>query len=318
MLQNKEILLQVNNLTKEFKNNNGQKISALNNVTFSLYKNETLGIVGESGSGKSTLARILTKIYNQTSGDILLNGNNCNSLKKEELKKYRRNMQMVFQNPLAVFSPRMSIREFVCEGLVNYGIKNKKDSIIEMKKYLEAVGIDVECLNRFPHELSGGQLQRIVIARAISVMPDIIIYDEATSALDVSVQEKILRLISDIQIKMNLTSIFISHDLATIKKISDRVIVMFKGEIVEVLESKNIEKNALHPYTEDLINSLLSINDTKYNKKIELYDDRSFENVEIGCPYKNRCKRKIEICEHQKPLLKKCNLGTGKVSCHLY
>lgn len=305
-------ILKIENLTKEFTNSNGSKIVALNNVSFSLYKNETLGIVGESGSGKSTLAKILAKIYEQSSGNVIINGKNCNNISGKELREYLKNMQMVFQNPLSVFSPRMSIREFLCEGLINYKIKNKKEAEEEMKKYLEAVEMSEEFLDRLPHELSGGQLQRIVIARAISVLPDIIIYDEATAALDVSVQEKILRLIYEIQKKMNLTAIFICHDLSTVRLVSDRMIVMFKGEIVEIIDSENLT-NAIHPYTKELLECIFDLNETKNTKAIELHSEKMLDDIVEGCPYKNRCKYKMDICENNKPTLHESPFGF--VSC---
>ncbi len=258
-MRSKDSIIEVKNLTKKFPPN----IIAVNNVSFSLNRGECIGLVGESGCGKSTLSSIITHMQKPTSGTIFFEGEDIFKYKKNEVKKYHRNIQMVFQNPKSVFSPKMAIGKFLCEGLVNYKIMNKSDAKKEAIKLLEQVELDSSYFMKFPHELSGGQLQRVVIARAISINPKVIIYDEPTSALDVSVQKNITKLLYDIQNKYNISTIFISHDLALVRLIADRILVMNDGEIIEKLDSENFITSIKNNITQELVDSVFTLEDKK-------------------------------------------------------
>lgn len=315
-MQPREVLMEIQNLNKFFYGKHRDKIVALNRVSFSVFRTETLGIVGESGSGKSTLARIIARIQESDSGRILFHTKDCTVLNKSELREYRRKVQMVFQQPFSAFSPRMSIEAFLCEGLINYGVMDRKRASQAVIRLLGKVGLEENCLGKLPHQLSGGQLQRVVIARAISVEPELIIYDEATSALDVSVQRQVLSLISELQWEMGLTSLFIGHDLSVVRLISDRILVMYHGKIVEIIESETLEEKAQHPYTRELLKATFSTKDTKENKRIRIYDEKEFRPSDTGCPYVNRCAYSLPLCREEEPLLE----GDlhNKVACHRY
>lgn len=252
-------LLRVENITKIFKNRKGNNISAVKEVSFSLTKGECLGIVGESGCGKSTLARIITGIEESTSGKIFLEEILIEKTFNKRKKDIKRNIQMVFQDPLSSFSPRMTIEDYLWEPLRNYEKISKKEALPIIENILEKVGLSFDHIKKYPHQFSGGQLQRIVIARAVIIEPKLIICDEATSSLDVSIQNKILELLEELKNNLGLSYIFIGHDLATVQKISDRIIVMYMGKIVEILNSENFKENAKHPYTKTLINSIFEV-----------------------------------------------------------
>ncbi|MCC5909370.1 MAG: ABC transporter ATP-binding protein [Clostridiaceae bacterium] len=251
------MILELNNINKSFINNDKQSFAAVKNVNMHLGKGECIGIVGESGCGKSTLARIICHLTYVDNGNIFFKGRNSTRLKGKELKDYYKNVQMVFQDPLSTFSPRMKIGDYLMEPFVNFKIMGKKEARKYVGDLLENVGLSKEYLNRYPNELSGGQLQRVVIARCIGINPEIIIFDEATSCLDVSIQNQILKLIFELRQKSNFSSIFITHDLAIAENICDRIYVMKSGEIVEVLEENNIVREAQHPYTKLLLESSL-------------------------------------------------------------
>ncbi len=254
-LQKNSNIIEIKNLIKKFDSN----VLALNNISLSLKKGECLGIVGESGCGKSTLAKIITLIEKPTSGKIFFNGENIFQYKRKQIFNYHRNIQMVFQNPHSVFSPRMSIGQFLCEGLINYKIMEKFDAKKEALKLLKIVELNSSYYNKFPHELSGGELQRVVIARAISIKPDVLIYDEPTSSLDVCIQNNILKLLYKIQKEFNLSTIFIGHNIAVVRMISDRIMVMKNGEIVEVLDSENFLEFSNNEYTKTLIDATFDL-----------------------------------------------------------
>lgn len=250
-------LLEVKNLSKIFKKNNIE-FKAVDNVSLVLKSGECLGILGESGSGKTTLARIIAGIEKATEGSIFLNGKKLKDIENKDMKD-RKEIQMIFQNPISSFNPRMLIEDYLYEPLRNYRKLSRKEALIEIRKNLIAVGLDETFLKKYPHELSGGELQRIVIARAIIVEPKIIICDEATSALDVTIQNQILNILEKLQKELKISYIFIGHDLATVQKISQKIIVMYKGKVVETLESKNLKKIAKHPYTRTLINAVYDV-----------------------------------------------------------
>ena len=249
----KEDLLIIENISKTFKVDKNKELQALKNINIRLKKGECIGIVGESGCGKSTLARIIVGIERKSSGKIIFDNKEIEGISKTK------DIQMIFQNPLSSFNPRMKIVDYMWEPLRNYFKLSKKDSIPFIKKSLIDVGLDENALEKYPHEFSGGQLQRITIARAIIIKPKLIVCDEITSALDVSVQKQILELLKKLQKNLHLSYLFIGHDLAVVQDISQKIIVMCMGEIVEELDSVDLKSKAKHPYTKLLLNSVFEI-----------------------------------------------------------
>ena len=252
----KEDLLIIENISKTFKVDKNKELQALKNINIRLKKGECIGIVGESGCGKSTLARIIVGIERKTSGKIIFDNKEIEGISKTK------DIQMIFQNPLSSFNPRMKIVDYMWEPLRNYFKLSKKDSIPFIKKSLIDVGLDENALEKYPHEFSGGQLQRITIARAVVIKPKLIICDEITSALDVSVQKQILELLKKLQEDLGLSYLFIGHDLAVVQDISQKIVVMYMGEIVEELNSIDLKSKAKHPYTKLLLNSVFEVDKT--------------------------------------------------------
>ena len=249
----KEDLLIIENISKTFKVDKNKELQALKNINIRLKKGECIGIVGESGCGKSTLARIIVGIERKTSGKIIFDNKEIEGISKTK------DIQMIFQNPLSSFNPRMKIVDYMWEPLRNYFKLSKKDSIPFIKKSLIDVGLDENALKKYPHEFSGGQLQRITIARAIIIKPKLIVCDEITSALDVSVQKQILELLKKLQKDLHLSYLFIGHDLAVVQDISQKIVVMYMGKIVEELDSVDLKSKAKHPYTKLLLNSVFEV-----------------------------------------------------------
>ena len=249
----KEDLLIIENISKTFKVDKNKELQALKNINIKLKKGECIGIVGESGCGKSTLARIIVGIERKSSGKIIFDNKEIEGISKTK------DIQMIFQNPLSSFNPRMKIVDYMWEPLRNYFKLSKKDSIPFIKKSLIDVGLDENALEKYPHEFSGGQLQRITIARAIIIKPKLIVCDEITSALDVSVQKQILELLKKLQKDLDLSYLFIGHDLAVVQDISQKIVVMYMGEIVEELNSIDLKSKAKHPYTKLLLNSVFEV-----------------------------------------------------------
>ncbi len=249
----KEDLLIIENISKTFKVDKNKELQALKNINIRLKKGECIGIVGESGCGKSTLARIIVGIERKSSGKIIFDNKEIEGISKTK------DIQMIFQNPLSSFNPRMKIVDYMWEPLRNYFKLSKKDSIPFIKKSLIDVGLDENALEKYPHEFSGGQLQRITIARTIIIKPKLIVCDEITSALDVSVQKQILELLKKLQKDLHLSYLFIGHDLAVVQDISQKIVVMCMGEIVEELDSVDLKSKAKHPYTKLLLNSVFEI-----------------------------------------------------------
>ena len=249
----KEDLLIIENISKTFKVNKSTELQALKNINIRLKKGECIGIVGESGCGKSTLARIIVGIEKKTSGKIIFDNKEIKGISKTK------DIQMIFQNPLSSFNPRMKIIDYMWEPLRNYFKLSKKDSIPFIKKSLIDVGLDENALEKYPHEFSGGQLQRITIARAVIMKPKLIVCDEITSALDVSVQKQILELLKKLQKDLGLSYLFIGHDLAVVQDISQKIVVMYMGEIIEELNSIDLKSKAKHSYTKLLLNSVFEV-----------------------------------------------------------
>lgn len=251
-----DIILEVRNLKKYFRVGRTGVLKAVDNVSFFIRRGETLGLVGESGCGKSTTGRTIIRLYDATDGEVLFKGKNVHKLKGAELKRFRREMQMIFQDPYASLNPRMTVADIIAEGLDIHGLASGKERMERVYELLETVGLNKEHASRFPHEFSGGQRQRIGIARALAVEPDLLIADECVSALDVSVQAQVLDLLREIRDEMHLAMLFITHDLRVASQICDRVIVLHRGKIVEEGEVSTVFSNPQAPYTRRLIDSV--------------------------------------------------------------
>ncbi|GIN11378.1 peptide ABC transporter ATP-binding protein [Shouchella clausii] len=294
-------------------------VKAVDGITLKVYKGESLGIVGESGSGKSTLGRMLLRLLDPTEGEVYFNGEQISNLSNRKMRPYRRDMQMVFQDPYASLNPRMTIGELLEEPLlVHKTINTKADRKKRAEELLETVGLPKSSYNKYPHEFSGGQRQRIGIARALSTKPKLIIGDEPVSALDVSIQSQVLNLMKDLQDEFQLTYLFIAHDLSVVKHISDRVAVMYLGRIVEVAEKDSLYETPLHPYTEALISAVPSTDVTIKKEKISLKGELpSPANPPKGCAFHTRCPHVHERCKHERPEMTEQKDGHF-VACHLY
>ena len=263
MTDDRSPILKLSNLCKTYEWKGQQAVQALQNINLALYPGECLGIVGQSGSGKSSLAKCVTQLEQVTSGEIWYRGQEITRLKGEKLRQMRKQVQMVFQEPGAIFNPRMKVGMFIGEPLLNYKMLKGQAAARETRRLLERVGLTAADADKYPHELSGGQQQRAVIARAIGIRPEIILFDEATSALDVSIQQQILDLLTELRRETGVSSIFISHDLAVVQQVSERIAVMHQGRVVEVVDSAKLTSSANHPHTRSLMSSALSLRELK-------------------------------------------------------
>lgn len=288
----KEVVLLVKNINKIYKKNN-IAFKALEDISFQVKKGEMIGIVGESGSGKSTLARQITRLEKPTSGQIFLNNKDITNIKGKELRSIYKNIQMIFQDPMGSFDPRLTIGKSIDE-LLKYNGLSKKDRDEKIIELLKLVGLDKEYINKYPKELSGGQCQRAAIAKALSCEPSILICDEITSALDVSVQGQVVSLLKELKEKKNMTYIFICHDLALVELLCDKVIILNKGNIVEGGEAKEVINNPIHPYTKLLVNSIFPIKNKNWSIPDILIDEKEENNS--YCKFYNRCTIKNEKC----------------------
>jgi oligopeptide transport system ATP-binding protein len=319
MESNKQILLSVKNLKKYFTVGRNLYLKAVDDLSFDIYKGETLGMVGESGCGKSTCGRTLLRVYTPSEGTVSFNGASVHSLKGRDLKEFNKKAQMIFQDPYASLNPRMLVSDIIAEGIDIHGLykgKKRQERIFEL---LELVGLNKEHSNRFAHEFSGGQRQRIGIARALAVNPEFIVCDEPISALDVSVQAQVVNLLQDLQKNYGLTYLFIAHDLSMVRYISDRVAVMYLGAIVELADSNELYKNPKHPYTQALLSSI-PIPDPEVEesrKRIVLQGDvPSPINPPQGCKFVDRCQFASERCKTEKPELFEIS-PRHYAACHL-
>lgn len=291
-------------------------VKAVNNISLTVYEGETLGIVGESGCGKSTLGRTILGLEKKSGGTIRYRGEDISSLSERKLKKYRKNMQMVFQDPFASLDPRQKIGDALEEVFVIHKIGSKAERKRRVLQLLKEVGLKEEHYDRHPHEFSGGQRQRIGIARALALNPSLIVCDEAVSALDVSVQASIIKLLKDLQKKHNLTYLFISHDLGVVRHISDRVLVMYLGKAVELATTKQLFDNPQHPYTKALLSAIPRPIPKRKKERIKLKGDiPSASNYPSGCPFHTRCPIATEQCKISEPIWKEIEMGHF-VACH--
>lgn len=317
-------LLEIKNLNVTYQTKKGligkiQTVHAVNNVSLDIQKGEILAIAGESGCGKSTLAKAIMKLVQSDSGEILLNGENVLNLKhNKDLKKFYQKVQMIFQNPYSSLNPKMKIGEILKEPLIiNTNLKKEEITKIVEEK-IEKVGLDKSALNLYPHEFSGGQRQRIAIARSLIPNPEFIIADEPVSALDVSIQAQIINLLKQLKDDFNLTFLFISHDLSVIKYLSDRIAIMYLGEVVEIGKTEEIFKNPKHPYTKALLSSVPELNPQDEKERIHLQGELpSPENLPTGCKFHTRCPYVMEICKTSTPQVKEFS-DTHNCKCFLY
>ncbi len=296
-------------------------IKAVDGVNFALYRGETLGLVGESGCGKSTTGRAILQLHRPTAGHVVFEGKDLTTTKGEELRKMRRRMQMIFQDPYASLNPRMTVGSIVGEPLEVHGIgSGRKDRQERVQDLLKTVGLNPYFVNRYPHEFSGGQRQRIGIARALAVNPAFIVCDEPISALDVSIQAQIINLLEDLQDELNLTYLFIAHDLSVVRHISDRIAVMYLGKIAEVADRDELYANPMHPYTQALLSAVPIPDPVIENQRRRIIlegDVPSPANPPKGCNFSTRCPRVMDICREKEPLFK--DYGNGHyVACFLH
>jgi oligopeptide/dipeptide ABC transporter ATP-binding protein len=302
----KKELVQVRNLVKHFPvENSDDVVQAIDDVSFDIFAGETLGLVGESGCGKSTVGRCILRLYEPTRGEVLFEGKNIIGMPNREMQKLRREMQIIFQDPYASLNPRLSILSIVSEPLKIHGIGNKNERRDRVADLMKKVGLDPNYMTRYPHEFSGGQRQRIGIARALALNPKLIIADEPVSALDVSVQAQVVNLLQDLQAEFGLTYLFISHGLAVVEHISQRVAVMYLGKIVEIADSRELYENPLMPYTKALLSAIPIPDPKQKRERIVLQGDVPTPiNPPSGCRFRTRCPWAIEECAQVVPELR--------------
>lgn len=304
-----EVILEIDHLRKYFHiSGSGAKakvVHAVEDVSFKIHKGETLGLVGESGCGKTTLGRTILRLYQPTSGSILYRGTD---ITHKNMKPYRKDMQMIFQDPSASLDPRMTVGEIVGEPLLIHKlVSSKKEMREQVGELLTQVGLNSEHANRYPHEFSGGQQQRIGIARALAVKPDFIICDEPISALDVSIQSQIVNMLEDMQAELGLTYLFIAHDLSVVRHISDRIGVMYLGSLVEIGESYELNAHPLHPYTQSLLSAVPIPDPIKNRERVRIPLEGEIPspmNPPSGCRFHTRCPYKMDICAEKAPEMK--------------
>jgi len=313
----KKILFDIQHLTKEFTTGN-RSFLALKDLNLQIYSGETLGLVGESGCGKSTFGRTLLRLQEPTSGKVFFNGIDLSFLKSKEMKQMRRQMQIVFQDPYASLNPRMTIQDILAEPLIIHQLGNKSSRKKRVEELLTLVGLNPNHMSRFPHEFSGGQRQRIGIARALAVEPKFLVCDEPISALDVSIQAQVVNLLKKLQAQMGLTYLFIAHDLSMIKYISNRVAVMYLGQLMELAPSVELYSEPLHPYTKALL-SAIPIPDPAIEKKRQRIvlsgDVPTSLTLSTGCPFASRCPLATDHCRTHSPLLREIK-PSHFAACH--
>jgi oligopeptide transport system ATP-binding protein len=311
-------LVEVENLKKFFTVSKGflvrtqSTLKAVDNVSFGIQKGETLGLVGESGCGKTTIGRTMIRLYNANEGRVIFEGKNIMGLSEKEMLPYRRQMQMIFQDPYSSLNPRMTVAEILREPLTIHRIASGKTALNRIHELLQLVGLNKEHACRFPHEFSGGQRQRIGIARALAVEPKFIICDEPISALDVSIQAQIINLLEDLQAQMKLTFLFIAHDISMVRHISNRIAVMYLGKMVELADTQELSKNSLHPYTKALLSAVPvadPVREANHHRIILEGDVPSPVNPPAGCRFRTRCRVALPCCAEAEPELRETAPG---------
>lgn len=325
MKDQQNAILRVENLKKHFPIKGGifgkktlKHVKAVDGVSFDVFEGETFGIVGESGCGKSTTGRTILRLLEPTEGNIYFQGKNIAALNKSEMRKLRKDIQIIFQDPFASLNPRMKIMDIIEEPLINFGVTDRSEREKRVLEVADQVGLTKAQLSRFPHEFSGGQRQRIGIARALISKPKLIIADEPVSALDVSIQSQVLNLMRDLQKEFGLTYILISHDLSVVKHFCDRIGVMYLGKMVEIAQKNSLYDRPLHPYAEALLSALPSSHPLQKKNRIILKGDvPSPSNPPSGCTFHPRCFKCMDICKTEKPSLQQI-YDQHLVSCHLY
>lgn len=318
-MDNKKVLIEVKNLKKYFSVGRKQTLKAVDNVSFNIYQGETLGLVGESGCGKTTCGKTIMGLYESTGGEVIFDGIDIHKLKGKDKKEFTKRAQIIFQDPYSSLNPRMTVGDIIGEGIDIHELYKGKERQEKIYELLDTVGLNKEHISRFPHEFSGGQRQRIGIARALAIEPEFIVCDEPISALDVSIQAQVVNLLIDLQKKRNLTYLFIAHDLSMVKHISDRVGVMYLGNLVEFTTSDELYNNPLHPYTTALLSAIPipDPKDEKEKKRIPIEGEiPSPINTPPGCKFVTRCRYAMDICNSETPNLREIS-KEHYVACHL-
>ncbi|MCI9056213.1 MAG: ATP-binding cassette domain-containing protein [Oscillospiraceae bacterium] len=321
MSREKEVLLSVKHLKKYFNVGRGSVLKAVDDVSFDIYKGETLGMVGESGCGKTTCGRVCIGLYGKTDGQVLYRGKDVHAITGKDRHAFKKDVQMVFQDPYGSLDPRMTVAEIIAEGLdIHHIAKTTHDRQERIYELLELVGLNREHANRFVHEFSGGQRQRIGIARALAVDPEFLVLDEPISALDVSIQAQVVNLLIDLQNRMGLTYLFVAHDLSMVKHISDRVAVLYLGSLVELTTSEELYSHPMHPYTQALLSAIPipdpDVEQARDEGKIRLEGQvPSPIDPPPGCKFQGRCRYATERCRQEAPALRE--YGSGHfAACH--
>lgn len=321
MMSEQNVIMEVNHLKKYFRLDSKRTLKAVDDVSFKIYEGETLGIVGESGCGKTTCGRTCIGMYERTDGEVLYRGEDVHKMNAAQKKEFTKKVQMIFQDPYSSLDPRMKVHDIIAEGMrIHKMTASRAEEVEEVQNLLRSVGLNAEHASRYVHEFSGGQRQRIGIARALAVNPEFLLCDEPISALDVSVQAQVVNLLIRLQKERSLTSMFIAHDLSMVKHISDRVGVMYLGNMVELVPSGELYKNPLHPYTQALL-SAIPIPDpeiARNKKQIRLQGEvPSPVNPPAGCHFCSRCPYATDRCKSETPVLKETAPGHF-TACHLY
>lgn len=308
--------MDIKNLTKKFPLEDGKYVTACDDINLRAYEGETLGVIGESGCGKSTLVRTILQIHPATSGEVFFEGKDILKTKGEERRENRRKIQMIFQDPTAAFDPKMKVKDILCEPLLNFGLIKKSEIGEKARELLRMVELPEDFAERYPHSMSGGQRQRLGIARALSLEPKIVVCDEATSALDVSVQEKVCRLLVKLQKERGITYIFICHDIGLVDLMCDSIAVMYLGNIMEVIEHGRISEKARHPYSKALMRAIFKV-DFRRGEKVQPLEGEipSPRDLPSGCLFHSRCPECRDICAKEKPALKETEPGHWS-ACH--
>ncbi|MBE9913360.1 dipeptide ABC transporter ATP-binding protein [Paenibacillus donghaensis] len=319
-----DTLLEVEHLKKYFPIRKGLwnktvgHVKAVDDISFSVRRGETFGLVGESGCGKSTTGRSILRLIEPSGGNVRFEGREITELSSEDMRKQRRDMQIVFQDPFSSLDPRHSVQRILEEPLIVHGISSRKERQQRIAKLIEVVGLTRTHLHRYPHQFSGGQRQRIGIARALALQPKLIVADEPVSALDVSIQSQVINLLQDLQTEFKLTYIFIAHDLSVVKHICDRVAVMYLGRIVEIADKQRLYETPQHPYTQALLSAVPEPDPDLKRERIILQGEvPSPANAPVGCAFHTRCPQAMKICSEVRPQLQ--DTGEGHLTaCHLY